>query len=937
MLSWGDPLFEKDDKSHIRITNFRDGLYHAFKKGKDNMDEDDKFLVKTVSKYLSLVFEEYNLKYKVTGGHNYVFVVPSEWEEEIREDLIRPIFISAGLISKEDHKDRLLFLTDLECIFYNSEDSDITKYLSNRGKTTVLCRLSFIEYDIASIKLNSVSTASNLFDDPYPLLFPNVLQSSTTYMAISDIKSSINLFLRGKLFPADTDTDQARIISKIVEKDWIPDEVWCELDEKQINTMRSTYPIDICTAISKKICEKIRKMVPYSFPKEYEILIINDLYSSERRRDFCFNMWMTHVINFIRYSLNIKTSVKINAIVETAEKLDIIHGAFTVTIDTIKNSVLKSKPRIIPTEDTRTSTSVFLNSRPEAIINIDISLESTLLSYSILGDNGLIETIFDNSHFTVDNNCLHSLGTFYEVSSETTLNVVEGFITFAEEHLMDDLNHYHTDEDYMSRIEAILNGKSYIDKEVCSNKREMYIKKTIQRYRDYAKEFITGRNLLVKKELVSIKQRKYIKAFLLIFDNVNMKIGYAVSIEKILLDNLVGTKEDFRELIYRSGLIKKDDSSKKLRVNIQGEGVLHAIQQSLGLEFPLKSYFVVSVPNLEDNEEPEAMIIKDKIIYIPDIYDSLCLNVWNKLMQDSSLIQHCNKHLNVSDGIFYDLFSLRTKKKFTVTLKEYISQNILSETANWKTTDMCVIQLSSFCGCKVGLSSNDIIIISFKPVLQDIISIVSTSLILKELFLYYSEIKYLFNLICFNYNPRLQDILERIIKEETDNFNRDNHIETLCFVLPELPSQLFQPNLKRRPFLYQGFRIGTLHQVSSSSFGFSVEDERGEFILRKEKKSDAEVIAIEREFFSNIDCTVLLNYNVGEVIGGLDDRTLIDNTFQTIGSFEPKPILASSPMTLSIAFQNYSSSFLIQLKRVGGAFVEEEYIGTGELMTLCRF
>ncbi|KAI8079241.1 hypothetical protein BDF21DRAFT_37888 [Thamnidium elegans] len=192
MLSWGDPLFEKDDKSHIRITNFRDGLYHAFKK-------------------------EYNLKYKVTGGHNYVFVVPSEWEEEIREDLIRPIFISAGLISKEDHKDRLLFLTDLECIFYNSEDSDITKYLSNRGKTTVLCRLSFIEYDIASIKLNSVSTASNLFDDPYPLLFPNVLQSSTTYMAISDIKSSINLFLREKLFPADTDTDQARIISKIVE------------------------------------------------------------------------------------------------------------------------------------------------------------------------------------------------------------------------------------------------------------------------------------------------------------------------------------------------------------------------------------------------------------------------------------------------------------------------------------------------------------------------------------------------------------------------------------------------------------------------------------------------------------------------------------------------------------------------------------------------
>ncbi|KAI9252166.1 hypothetical protein EDC94DRAFT_651635, partial [Helicostylum pulchrum] len=129
---------DEEDKDIIMITNFRDKLYALFKKDNEPRDEGDTFLMKAVSDYLPLAIK-YTTEEKVLAKGNldlfhYVFIVPSEWEEKIRDDIIRPIFVRSGLISNEDHQDRLLFFSDIESIFYN--------LLFERGENTILCRIT---------------------------------------------------------------------------------------------------------------------------------------------------------------------------------------------------------------------------------------------------------------------------------------------------------------------------------------------------------------------------------------------------------------------------------------------------------------------------------------------------------------------------------------------------------------------------------------------------------------------------------------------------------------------------------------------------------------------------------------------------------------------------------------------------------------------------
>lgn len=78
--------------------------------------------------------KEFQEKYKDVTAFHYVFITPSEWEEEIREDLIRLIFVQANLISKVDHKDRLLFRSDIHMIH--------NPFRMEEGKHTIICRIT---------------------------------------------------------------------------------------------------------------------------------------------------------------------------------------------------------------------------------------------------------------------------------------------------------------------------------------------------------------------------------------------------------------------------------------------------------------------------------------------------------------------------------------------------------------------------------------------------------------------------------------------------------------------------------------------------------------------------------------------------------------------------------------------------------------------------
>ncbi|KAI9263652.1 hypothetical protein EDC94DRAFT_85888 [Helicostylum pulchrum] len=506
--------------------------------------------------------------------------------------------------------------------------------------------------------------------------------------------------------------------------------------------------------------------------------------------------------------------------------------------------------------------------------------------------------------------------------------------------------------------------------------------------------------------LISIYKPKYINAFILMYmiyikeeilnklpdhlisDHTDMKIGYAISIEAMLLNNTIGTKDILQDIIFASGLVPKDDDSKKLRITTQGERILPAIQKSLKLELSLKSYFlicqlhedyvqlslhqVVTAPSSEE-EEQESIIVQDEILDIPNIYDSLCTSMWQNLVQDSSLIELCKVHNTSDDNEILDLFSSKTKTELFANLKGHISDNVLQNNPGTQsTTDTHAVKLNSFCSCKVRLTTADIIDVSFTPVLQDIACTLSASLLNKELFGNYVNIDYMFSFIRFNSNPQLQYAFSKILEEEADDFNLELGIDTSCLLVPELFSQLLQPVISQRPLCYKDFKIGALQQVCSENYVFHiVEDEydgvypqykskitytetiecdyhvafpflnKGElisnvrtnrpFYLRNQENSRLSAFSIEIYRFKT------MNYLNDNKTLSLDDNICQSVDIKTVYLkylFDEDDV--DVPAIVSVRYVSYTSSLQFFVKLVGTGTRDEELIETGEPLTLSR-
>jgi hypothetical protein len=91
--------------------------------------------------------------------YHYIFVVPTEWEHGIRDEVFLPIF-KAGLIKKDDHICRLLFYTDLDGILYSFQED-------NRAQADVLKRNKrYMLYDLhnASSKREELCVRYRFFD-----------------------------------------------------------------------------------------------------------------------------------------------------------------------------------------------------------------------------------------------------------------------------------------------------------------------------------------------------------------------------------------------------------------------------------------------------------------------------------------------------------------------------------------------------------------------------------------------------------------------------------------------------------------------------------------------------------------------------------------------------------------------------------------------------
>ncbi|GAA5800302.1 hypothetical protein HPULCUR_005728 [Helicostylum pulchrum] len=852
--------YDEDDEDTIVITNFCDKLYALFKKDKETWDEEDTFLIKAVSDYLPLAIDctmkEMYLEKESIDLFHYAFIVPSEWEEEIREDIIRPIFVKSGLISNEDHQDRLLFFSDIESIFYN--------HSFERGDNTILCRLSPDE-EKTVIKFDLIQTTSTLYNVPNASLFPKVMKSSSVSVITDDIDDRITEFLRTNLFYVATDDDRVgkllkdklapfdedRIIEDVVKQmncqllspldeegleidtetgteteSWIMFEKSWMLTENQKCFIVSLSPLSVCAEISSFIFGDLKDMISNNSTKSYRFLLVTDKYTYGLNQFEKMTLtWLEYILEYNRRSLN--------SIVTTITPLEsniipefLLRGAGIGIFEAIQHSDMYRKPLIMQSEDLSTSSFVFLNSKPDAIVNLGISLGSTLLTYLLLNEDGLIQQILDHDDLIADK-----------------------FIPFAERYLLGGLADFTADDGVSIKKDLLFEMKAILTKDLSNGEASISTNKP-----KYINAFVLMYMIYIKEEILN-KLPDH-----LISDHTDMKIGYAISIETMLLNNTIGTKDSLQDIIFASGLVPKIDDSKKLRITTQGERILPAIQKSLKLELSLKSYFlvcqlhedylqlslhqVVTVPSSEE-EEQESIIVQDEILDIPNIYDSLCTSMWHSLVQDSSLIELCKVHNTSDDNKILDLFSSKTKTELFSNLKSHISDNVLQNNLGTQsTTDTNAVKLNSSCNCKVRLTTADIIDVSFTPVLQDIACTLSASLLNKGLFGNYINIDYMFSFIRFNSNPQLQYAFSKILEEEADDFNLELGIDTSCMLVPELFGQLLQPVISQRPLCYKDFEIGALQQVCSENYVFRMTQRRSknECPLYKSKITDTETI-----------------------------------------------------------------------------------------------
>ncbi|KAG2233278.1 hypothetical protein INT48_001590, partial [Thamnidium elegans] len=213
-----------------------------------------KTLLKAVSDFLRLLMKElvevsYE-KIKDAEELHRIFIIPSEWEKEMREVLFRPLFVQADLISKDDHKDRLLFCSELEYICYGLMDVDDLE----RGKNTIVCRLSPIEEDEILIKLDLVSTVNSLFDFSDAVRYPKVVRSNSLYLTtnnITDDVPSIDIL-------SDMDEKDKVILLK---QPLIMDTSKWELDKHQEVFMGSICLFNICAKIGESMFNNVMDLL----------------------------------------------------------------------------------------------------------------------------------------------------------------------------------------------------------------------------------------------------------------------------------------------------------------------------------------------------------------------------------------------------------------------------------------------------------------------------------------------------------------------------------------------------------------------------------------------------------------------------------------------------------------------------------------------------
>jgi hypothetical protein len=109
--------------NEIYLDSFQSELYRIYLESKGDRSIKDTLILQVVGKFLKLFFNEAKTLVMtefeqqmaktypsaLLDNFHFIIIVPDEWEYDIRDKIIRPLFIAADLLAESDHPKRLFF------------------------------------------------------------------------------------------------------------------------------------------------------------------------------------------------------------------------------------------------------------------------------------------------------------------------------------------------------------------------------------------------------------------------------------------------------------------------------------------------------------------------------------------------------------------------------------------------------------------------------------------------------------------------------------------------------------------------------------------------------------------------------------------------------------------------------------------------------------
>ncbi|KAI7866798.1 uncharacterized protein EV154DRAFT_532463 [Mucor mucedo] len=594
---------------------------------------------------------------KSNSDCDFLFVVPTRWNDGIKEDLLRPLYIRAGLIQKQDHPDRLLFSSQLDLDFCYLQYLDYVP--SARMNTKIRNGRHYILY-----AFNFSNTHLSITLDLFSAQYPPGLTTKGKYVprVLNSVYFTVPLPSYVQESHIDWDSmDQPSSLNTINNDEWdqsgsdelVDDDRSIDTQESVNSELMKTEGVYKKTlmSIQTQLLRETQNLAKYNSGTKYTAIVITNLgeYVEENCNLFHSSIHWIKKISEDLFGSTSMTFGRYADLYHQVRDLNAFNGGNQVLGKYVEKSN-STRPPLIITENIKShkalSASLFKHLKPNCIINIDVLSKEIMFNCAVLKSSGETEMLTDY------NECgICPLDTFFQQSSiyaKPVLQLTKRFVSFMETNFKDvmDISFNHDEQtirdncnmyaikelktppSIRTRLKTFAKKQFRSKKRVQINTSQQLNRKTytaamkdaslqIDSYvaKGVLDEFFACKKqrnrLLIKDEpFLLVRQKKYIHLFLIMY------FAYLNKLINEKLPTILGNQWKNRNIGYNvfiekvllenvfgsikenflieSSLLFNTDDFKKVRFSTRGEGILPSIQNKLNLELPLQTYFVTA-------------------------------------------------------------------------------------------------------------------------------------------------------------------------------------------------------------------------------------------------------------------------------------------------------------------------------------------------------